>query len=186
MKKVLLIGLALSSIISCGPVIKPTKAPAAEIKLDVPFEPNYGNTCFVSSFAMVMHYWGKKVSVKDLRKVVGNPPFQTYSHPELNRWMKRNHNLSFRYFTDSNIEDLKIYLNEGYPVIVHQDFSLGKRTGHNRVVIGYSDPESVFITNDPSNLGPNYKISYEDFKKLWKASEPGPRNKGYLVMPVAE
>jgi hypothetical protein len=54
------------------------------------------------------------------------------------------------------------------------------------VVIGYSDQEGVFITNDPSNLGANYKVSYEDFKELWKASEPGPRNKGYLVMPVAE
>ena len=154
--------------------------------MDVPFEPNYGNTCFSSSFAMVMQYWDKKVSVNDVLKVVGYPPFKTYSHPELNWWMKRNHRLRFEYLTDSNIEDVKMYLNEGYPIIVHQDFSLHDGTGHNRVVIGYSDPEGVFITNDPSNLGPNYRISYKNFIKLWNVSEPGPRNKVYLVMPVAK
>ena len=37
MKKFLLIVLAFSLIISCGPVIKPTKSPSPEIKLDVPF-----------------------------------------------------------------------------------------------------------------------------------------------------
>jgi hypothetical protein len=80
-----------------------------------------------------------------------------------------------------------LYLIEGYPVIVHQTFSLKDNTGHNRVVIGYSDKRGAFIINDPSRLGPNHEIPYIEFEKLWSmiaTYEPGPQNKIYLVMPL--
>jgi len=187
----LLIGLLLLIIlISCGPTIKQTKPYSPEIKLDVPYEPNLGNTCFSSSFAMVMRYWGKDVHVNDVLKVVGLPPFTVgYEHPELNGWMKKNHGLEFLYLPYSRGEDLKLYLGEGYPVIVHQTFSLQENTGHNRVVIGYSDKKGVFIVNDPSRLGRNHEIPYPEFEKLWgriAMYEPGPHNKIYLVMPLGK
>jgi len=188
LKSKILIGLvSLMILISCGPVIKQTKPYSPEIKLDVPFEPNLGNTCFSSSFAMVMRFWGKDVHVNDVLKVVGLPPFKGYEHPELNVWMKKNHGLEFLYLPGSRIKNLKLYLNEGYPVIVHQTFTLKDNTGHNRVVIGYSDQRNVFIINDPSRLGRNYEISYTDFEKLWSRIalyEPGPANKIYLVVPL--
>lgn len=188
LKGKILIGLvSLVILISCCPVIKQTKPYSPEIKLDVPFEPNLGNTCFSSSFAMVMRFWGKDVHVNDVLKVVGLPPFKGYEHPELNVWMKKNHGLEFLYLPGSRIKDLKLYLNEGYPVIVHQTFTLKDNTGHNRVVIGYSDQRNVFIINDPSRLGRNYEISYTDFEKLWSRIalyEPGPANKIYLVVPL--
>ena len=56
---------------------------------------------------MVMQYWGKKINVNDIIEVVGYPPFQSYSHPKLNQWMKRNHGIRFRYLYNSNIEDAK-------------------------------------------------------------------------------
>jgi ABC-type bacteriocin/lantibiotic exporter with double-glycine peptidase domain len=180
--------LFLIVLVSCGTAIKQTKPYSPEIKLDVPFEPNLGNTCFSSSFAMVMRYWGKDVHVNDVLKIVGLPPFKTgYEHPELNAWMKKNHGLEFLYLPGSRIEDLKLYLNEGYPVIVHQTFTLKDNTGHNRVVKGYSDQRNVFIVNDPSPLGRNYEIPYADFEKLWSriaTHEPGPQNKIYLVIPL--
>jgi uncharacterized protein YvpB len=188
LKSRILIGLiSLTILISCGPVIKQTKPYFPEIKLDVPFEPNLGNTCFSSSFAMVMRFWGKDVHVNDVLKVVGLPPFKGYEHPELNVWMKKNHGLEFLYLPGSRVKDLKRYLNEGYPVIVHQTFTLKDNTGHNRVVIGYSDQRNVFITNDPGRLGRDYEISYTDFEKLWSRIalyEPGPANKIYLVVPL--
>jgi hypothetical protein len=118
---------------------------------------------------------------------VGHPPFSGYEHPELNAWMKKDYGLKFRYLPNSTIEHVKLYLNDGYPVIVHQTFSLSENTGHNRVVIGYSEKKGIFIVNDPSKLGPNYEISYDDFEKLWENIifyEPGPSNKMYLVIPV--
>jgi len=182
--------LFLVVLTSCAPAIKQTKPYSPEVKLDVPYEPNLGNTCFSSSFAMVMRYWGKDVHVNDVLKVVGLPPFIVgYEHPELNAWMRKNHGLKFLYLPYSRVEDLKLYLIEGYPVIVHQTFSLQENTGHNRVVIGYSDKRGVFIINDPSQLGPNYEIPYTEFERLWSriaTYEPGPHNKIYLVMPLGK
>jgi hypothetical protein len=181
----IIIGIIL---MACGPAIKQTKPYQPEVKLNVPFEPNIGNTCFSSSFAMVMRYWGKDVHVDDVLKVVGRPPFRGYEHPKLNWWMKKNYLLKFKYLPYSSIEDVKLYLIEGYPVIVHQSFSISDNTGHNRVVIGFSDKRGKFIINDPSWLGPNYEIKYADFKKLWvniTYFENGPSNKVYLVMPTS-
>jgi len=173
--------------LSCGPAIKQTKPYSPQVKLNVPFEPNLGNTCFSSSFAMVMRYWGKDVHVDDVLKIVGRPPFGGYEHPELNLWMAKKYGLNFEYLPNSSIEHIKLYINEGYPVIVHQTFSLSENTGHNRVVIGYSDTKSAFIVNDPSRLSANYEIPYSDFKKLWSnitLYEQGPSNKVYLVAPI--
>lgn len=186
----LILFLAQMFIVSCGektPVIKSTKPYSSEVKLNVPFEPNLGDTCFSSSFAMVMRYWGKNVNVHDVLKIVGRPPFSGYEHPELGHWMEKHYELKLKYLPYSKIEDVKAFLNEGYPVVVHQTFSLQENSGHNRVVIGYDDKRSIFIVNDPSNLGPNYEIPYDVFKKLWTRItlyESGPHNKAYLVIPL--
>jgi hypothetical protein len=186
--KLLLGVLFLVVLMSCAPSIKQTKPYSPEVKIDVPYEPNLGNTCFSSSFAMVMRYWGKDVHVNDVLKIVGLPPFRVgYEHPELNAWMKKNYSLEFLYLPGSRMDDMKLYLIEGYPVIVHQAFSLRENTGHDRVVIGYSDKKGVVIVHDPSRLGRNYEIPYADFEKLWSriaVYEPGPTNKIYLVMPL--
>jgi hypothetical protein len=187
-KKIGLLFILLAVLISCGPVVEQNRPYSSEVRLDVPFEPNLGDTCLSSSFAMVMRYWGKDVHVDDVLKVVGNPPFKGYEHPELNWWMKRNYELRFKYLPNSSIEQVKRYLVEGYPVIVHQMFASHQPSGHNRVVVGYSDEKGVFIVNDPSALGRNYEISYAEFSKLWREiasyETRGPANKAYLVMPV--
>jgi uncharacterized protein YvpB len=189
-RRLILCTSILILFVSCGTAIKQTKTYSPEIKLDVPYEPNLGNTCFSSSFAMVMRYWGKDVHAGDIVNVVGLPPFKAgYEHAELTTWMKKNFGLKFLYLPNSRMEDLKLYINEGYPVIVHQTFSLKSHTGHNRVVTGYSDKRGVFIVNDPSRFGRNHEISYADFENLWSAIasyEPGPRNKIYLVMPLKD
>jgi ABC-type bacteriocin/lantibiotic exporter with double-glycine peptidase domain len=186
-----LICLALLCLIpfvfSCGPAIKQTKPVAQNIKLVVPYEPNLGNTCFSSCFAMVMRYWNKDVHVQDIVKIVGLPPFHGYDHQELNSWMAKNYNLRFKYLPNSTIDDIKIYLSEGYPIIVHQTMSFKDTSGHNRVVIGYDDNKNVFITNDPSRFGLNYEIPYSVFKDLWSniaLIEKGPVNKAYLVYQI--
>jgi uncharacterized protein YvpB len=188
MKKFYLCLILFFVPVACGPVIKQTKPYSPKVKLNVPFEPNLGDTCVSSSFAMVMRYWGKDVHVDDVLKIVGYPPFIGYTyHTTLSWWMKKNYGLEFEYLPDSSMEHIKLYLNEGYPVIVHQTFSADEDSGHSRVVIGYNDPKRVFIVNDPSSLGPNLKISYADFKKLWwklSLQQQGPSYNLYLVMPV--
>ena len=190
MKKEGFLFILLVVFFSCGPAIEQNRPYSSEVRLDVPFEPNLGGTCFSSSFAMVMRFWGKDVAVDDVLKVVGRPPFKGYEHPELNWWMKKNYELQFKYLPNSSIEQVKRYLNEGYPVILHQMFSSDETTGHNRVVVGYSDKKGVFIVNDPSPLGKDYEIPYAEFSKLWREITSyetwGPANKAYLVMPVKQ
>ncbi|MFH1993234.1 MAG: C39 family peptidase [Pseudomonadota bacterium] len=189
MKKVYLILMLFPVIVSCGPAIIQTKPYAPEVKLDVPFEPNLGETCFSSSFAMVMRYWGKDVHVDDVLKIVGHPPFSGNTLTQLNWWMKKKHGLKFKYLPNSSIDHVKLYLNESYPVIVNQTFSLNENTGHSRVVIGYNDNKGVFIVNDPSLLGPNHEISYANFRELWwkiSLNEHGSSYEVYLVMPIKQ
>jgi len=189
MKKIYLTLILFSVIVACGPAIIQTKPYAPEVKLEVPFEPNLGDTCFSSSFAMVMRYWGKDVHVDDVLKIVGHPPFGGSTLTQLNWWMQKNHGLKFKYLPNSSIEHVKLYLNESYPVIVNQTFSLNENTGHSRVVIGYNDKKGVFIVNDPSLLGPNHKISYGNFRELWwklSLNEHAPSYDVYLVMPVEQ
>ena len=136
---------------------------------------------------MVMRYWGKSVTVLDVLNVVGLPPFSSYDHPELKEWMEQEYDLLLEYLPYSTLEDMKTFLSSGYPIVVHQCFSLSDKTGHNRVVIGYNDNIGVFLCNDPSYLGPNYEISYAVFQELWQRIalyEPGPPNKAYLVKPT--
>jgi hypothetical protein len=183
----LLLIILIPLLSACGPAVKQTKTIPDKIKLNVPFEPNLGNTCFSSSFSMVMRYWKKDVDVQDIVKIVGLPPFQGYDHQELNSWMAKNHNLRFKYLPYSTVDDLKLYLSEGYPVIVHQTMGNRDTSGHNRVVIGYDDNKGIFITNDPSRFGPNYEIPYPIFKELWAdiaKFEKGPSNKAYLVYKI--
>lgn len=189
MKKVYLTLILFSVVVSCGPAITQTKPYATKVQLDVPFKPNLGDTCFSSAFAMVMRYWGKDVHVDDVLKIVGHPPFGESTLTRLNWWMKKNHGLKFKYLPNSSIKHVKLYLNESYPVIVNQTFSLNENTGHSRVVIGYNDNKGVFIVNDPSSLGPNHEISYANFRELWwkiSLNEQAPSCDIYLVMPVKQ
>lgn len=172
---------------ACGPVIRQTRPYAPEVALAVPFEPNLGGTCFASSFAMVMRYWKKAVHAADVYRIVGAPPFDSSDLSRLDWWMRRNHRLEIEYLPDSSVEDVKRYLNEGYPVIVNQVFGVDRNTGHSRVVVGYSDHRGVFVVNDPSLLGPGHEISYATFRELWwrvVLNDHAPAYDVYLVVPL--
>ncbi len=189
MKKVHLLLILFSLIVSCVPAVTQTKPYAPEVKLNVPFEPNLGDTCFSSSFAMVMRYWGKDVHVDDIIKIVGHPPFNNSTLTQLNGWMKKNHDLTFKYLPNSSIKQVKLFLNENYPVIVNQTFSLNDNTGHSRVVTGYNDKAGIFIVNDPSLPGPNYAISYINFRELWwkiSLNQNASSYVVYLIIPIKQ
>jgi hypothetical protein len=84
---------------------------------------------------------------------------------------------------ESSIEDLKLKISEGKPVIVSQWVDLYHKWGmygHVRVVVGYTD--KYFITFDPvPSHGKNYNISFSDFEKLWNRGVEGGCNRVLLV-----
>ena len=83
--------------------------------------------------------------------------------------LMRNHYHLIIETPKANLNKIMHYINTVFPLpdpkLLH--FSLKDNTGHNRVVIGYSDRRNVFITNDLTRLGRNYEIPYADFEELW-------------------
>jgi len=84
------------------------------------------------------------------------------------------------------LEELKVLIDEGYPIIVLQWFDFYEEAGHVRVVIGYDDTTGEVILHDPwdrgqsallyygqettieeRTLGEKSRISYDDFISLW-------------------
>jgi len=78
---------------------------------------------------------------------------------------------------------LKMYINEGYPVIVLQKYSFSESDGHNRVVIGYSDKRKMVITNDPSPFGPNMSQPTDSGSRVSHSLRPRAQ---YLIFPFGE
>jgi len=64
---------------------------------------------------------------------------------------------------------LKALIANGIPVIVSDLVSKSENIRHFRPIDGYDDAAGYFIGSDPY-LGPNHKISYDDFDDLWKIS----------------
>ena len=159
------------------------------IKLDCPFVDNadiLGNTCVASSFTMVLQYYGTAVTLDDVLAVVGTPPFSDPTHSDFASWIEREFNLEMVYLTNSTIDDVIQFLVQGHPAVVHQQFLRTEQTGHNRVVIGYDTVSQDLTLNDPSYLGPGFRMSYSDFAYLWEAIasfEPVPSGELFLITP---
>ncbi len=68
-----------------------------------------------------------------------------------------------------DVERLKRLLNGGFPVVVENWFIPRPEyeIGHYRLLIGYDDRASHFITYDSYN-GPDVTISYQDLEKVWR------------------
>ena len=82
---------------------------------------------------------------------------------------------------------VKRWLAKGHPVIVYQYSTEATRRPHLRVVIGYDDGENTFIVHDPAKeLGPNHRIAYPLFEKLWQlpyySDENGEKKRFYFVL----
>jgi len=114
---------------------------------------------------MVLQYWGINVSQDEIASEIYDPVTHLTYISDMEKYP-----LKFNFTVESlfsNIDELKEFIREGYPIIVLQKYSLTTTYGHFRVVIGYNDKTEIIMTNDPLKHA-NYTISYSDFKELWK------------------
>jgi ABC-type bacteriocin/lantibiotic exporter with double-glycine peptidase domain len=65
-----------------------------------------------------------------------------------------------------NLTDLKKYIAKDVPVIVLQWADLDRQNRHARIAAGFDDMTKEVICIDPS-VGPDYRIPYDEFIKLW-------------------
>ena len=77
---------------------------------------------------------------------------------------------------NTTIEELLLYLESWYPVLVNYINPL-INYGHFWIITGYSQEESVFYIADP-RTGQDYGMNFNDFKKNWKNR---PENKDNVI-----
>lgn len=157
-----------------------------DVMLKVPFEPNRGETCASSSMTMIINYWGRNVKFKDVSERAGMPPVIDYDN--VDRWLRNSHNLKLISFNEKTLNDIIACIDNGYPVMVLQQFLPNQKVGHNRVVIGYNMQRGEFILNDPSELGCEYRMSFQLFQEMWDILPevcPGwPDHFFWLIIPM--
>jgi hypothetical protein len=135
-------------------------------------------TCMPASLGMVMRFYDNKSTPDELNARFPELPYS------LDNFMK--YAKSQGYTIDdysSNMENLKLEISEGRPVIVSQWFDSYHKWGmnsHARVVVGYTD--KYFITFDPApEHGEYYNITFTDFAKLWNKEPEGGCNRAFLI-----
>jgi hypothetical protein len=154
--------------------------------LTVPFEPNHGQTCASSSMTMLLKFIKLPIKFEDVVSRSGLPPIINYK--KVDEWIRKNYKLKLVQFNNRTINDIIKCIKAGYPVMVLQQFKLDHVEGHNRVVVGYNTTRKEFIINDPSDIGFEYRMSFDVFQKLWDKlplSCPGwPPNFFWIILPV--
>jgi len=118
-----------------------------------------------ASMSMVLDYWGTNISKEDIATEIYDPATKiTYMSEMVSYPMAYGFNSQD--FTGS-ICDLKMWINDGVPLIVLQRFSPENPYGHYRVAVGYNDSSAMIVTFDPTK-GMNFTISYAEFAQLWQ------------------
>ncbi|MDM8521373.1 C39 family peptidase [Anaerolineales bacterium HSG6] len=116
---------------------------------------------------MVLAYWGHTVSEADMVKVLGTKVFGTpISH------IKRLKKLGYRVdFGSLTLEQLKLSLNQGVPVIVQlwttmlSYWNWISDSSHVVVVIGFD--ETYIYLNDPAFYNAPQQVLWDSFLAAW-------------------
>lgn len=144
------------------------------------------NNCGPATVSMILSFYGIKKSqaeiASDLRPYQnpkGDNDDKTIFPQEFADYVKQ-FGLESIYRVGGDVELLKKFLANGLPVVVKQWLHRGEDIGHFRIVRGFDESQKVFISDD-SYDGPNRKISFSDFEKLWQ-----PFNYGYILVYVPE
>ena len=153
-------------------------------QLDVPYiEQNSNNTCLPASGAMILKYYEDSRDIAEIRDKLALPwqadgtgGIMDSGHGSIAKLFDYAKSLEFTTKTEWDgltIEEIKDKLEDGFPIIVLQDFYLDskkKYDGHFSVVVGYreigdNDEENKLIINDPwSSRGQYWEVTYSDFK----------------------
>ncbi len=144
------------------------------------------NNCGPATVSMILSFYGIQKSQaeigQDLRPYQnprGDNDDKTIFPEEFSEYVKQ-FGLESLYRVGGDRELLKKLLANGLPVVVKQWLHLGEDIGHFRIVRGFNISKKVFITDD-SYDGPNRRISFSDFEKLWQ-----PFNYGYILVYPSE
>ena len=140
------------------------------------------NNCGPATLSMILSFYGKRVDQKELGDLMrpyqvksGDNDDKTIFTYEFSEWAKK-YGLESSSRVNGNIELLKTFTSNGFPVVVKTWLHVGEDIGHFRIVRGFDEKDQVIIQDD-SYEGPNKKIKYFDFLSMWQ-----PFNYTYIVV----
>jgi tetratricopeptide (TPR) repeat protein len=125
------------------------------------------NSPEISSVMDILGYWGdERFTLADLRQKFLRPATST-----IKGFFEENGYETYlwnSFESGGEIKEIKKFVNKDKktPVIVFQKRSLNSSSIGPRVVIGIFDNEKKVVVHD-NLLGNNYKISYQDFEKMF-------------------
>ncbi|MFN8484846.1 MAG: tetratricopeptide repeat protein [Anaerolineae bacterium] len=136
------------------------------------------NNCGPTTIAMDLNFFGKPTTQKDAAAALKPDPNDKNVGPDELAEYAHSLGMGGAYRVNGNLGMLKALLSNGIPVIVEHWFipEPNDEMGHYKLLKGYDDEAQVFIANDSYN-GPNIRIGYADFDRLWKVF-----NRTYVVV----
>jgi ABC-type bacteriocin/lantibiotic exporter with double-glycine peptidase domain len=166
LRNIPLLVLAACTLVSAG-------EPAA-VWLDVPFVKQEKNGCGAASIAMVMQYWQRQQSqvanassdAEEIQKVLYAASAHGVYASEMEHYFHAHGYETFAFA--GRVEDLRIHLGKGRPLIVALKPSRGAPL-HYLVIAGYNPSERVVLLNDPAERK-LLKRDLDTFEKEWRGT----------------
>lgn len=140
--------------------------------------PQTFNNCGPATTAMALEYFGHIVSQEETKsKLRTNADDKNVFTYEIAEYLKNDYGIQSKLQFGGDVQRLKTLLANGFYIMIEDWLHPNEDIGHNTLIHGYDDSESVFYFDD-SYLGNQTKIQYELFdSSQWKAF-----NREYLVM----
>lgn len=148
------------------------------MKLSIPHRRQVNDyMCGPATLQMVLAFLGEQKTQRSIRKLMMVSPKELQTKSADNNKMVRAIQRAgfYAYVNDhSNIDELKSFINQGYPVVINY-IEPSNDDGHFAVVKGYNPLLKTIILNDPWN-GDDFTFSEKEFierwhPKWWRASE---------------
>lgn len=159
----------------------PTPSPALPLTSTLTglrYEPQRWNNCGPATLAMALSYWGRPETQREVAPVLKPDPEDKNVGPGEMADYVRGLGLDVVVRVGGDLELLKRLVGAGFPAIVETWYVRDEedQLGHYRLIIGYDDESSRFLTYD-SLHGPDITIGYQELDELWRVF-----NRVYLVV----
>jgi tetratricopeptide (TPR) repeat protein len=146
---------------------RPHDLPSKAFIKDVPFYPQQQFHCGPSTLSMVMNFYGKKLTPKELAKDVFTPGRKGSFQAEMKAAVRKRGMLAYELTPE--LVYLLAEVSVGHPVIILQNKSVKYYPiWHYALVIGYDlNKKQIYLH---SGLNENYVVSMSVFEFTWKRS----------------
>jgi tetratricopeptide (TPR) repeat protein len=118
-----------------------------------------GTYCVPNSMALVMRFWGKKISARRIGTAITGLSSGTY--PVDQAWFAHDLGMRHDFLPLATLDDIKRCIDAGFPVLVYVP-------SHALVLFGYDEALSTFVTYDVATNDIWVDYIQRDFVRAWK------------------